>query len=255
MWKRLGELNKEFSEVKKSKKDSKKLSESIVKICNVIFFCSEFVAILLVYINFFVKMSEMGFYLLPTGKLNKKTKKSRLKNFPGGYVGSFYGNLIDNVDNVLGSYFYGRVSNDYNIPAEDVQKYILAICDFVKDMQSDIDHYVTRDRINNASFRQKLDPISKNILTRQNPLELVFEDISTFDTENPIVGSLLRELDVGRRALASDHIKNAPGTPGQDYAIQNRLNRLRDVQQPTNNYNNNNNISPPPLPPALPPCP
>ena len=63
-------------------------------------------------------------------------------------------------------------------------------------MQNDINHYVTRDRINSATFRQKLDPISKNILRRQNPLELIFEDISTFDAENPITGSLLRELDV-----------------------------------------------------------
>ena len=66
-------------------------------------------------------------------------------------------------------------------------------------MQTDINHYVTKDRINNTSFRQKLDPISKNILRRQNPLELVFEDISTFDAKNPIVGSLLKELDVGKK--------------------------------------------------------
>ena len=55
---------------------------------------------------------------------------------------------------------------------------------------------VTRDRINDVSFRQKLDPISKNILKGQNPLELVFEDISAFDAQNPIVGSLLREIDL-----------------------------------------------------------
>ena len=53
-------------------------------------------------------MSEMGFYSLPTGKLQKKTKKIRLKNFPAGYVGSFYGNLADNVDSFIGSDFYGR---------------------------------------------------------------------------------------------------------------------------------------------------
>ena len=58
---------------------------------------------------------------------------------------------------------------------------------------------MTRDRINNGSFQQKLNPISKNILRRQNPLELVFEDISTFNAENPTVGSLLREIDVGER--------------------------------------------------------
>ena len=61
---------------------------------------------------------------------------------------------------------------------------------------------MTRDRINNASFRQKLDPISKNILRSQNPVELVFEDISTFDAENPVVGSLLKELDIRKNMLS-----------------------------------------------------
>ena len=58
-------------------------------------------------------------------------------------------------------------------------------------MQADINNYMTKDRINNASFRQKLEPIKNNTLRKQNQLELVFEDISTFDAENPIVGSLL----------------------------------------------------------------
>ena len=144
-------------------------------------------------------MSEMGFHSLPTGKLHKKTKNSRLKNFPAGYVCSFYRNLADNTDNFIGSDFYRRIANDSNLPSEDVHKYILAISDFTKGIQTDINHYVTKNRINNASFREKLDPISKNILRRQNHLELVFEGVSTFDAENPIVGSLLRELDVGKK--------------------------------------------------------
>ena len=56
--------------------------------------------------------------------------------------------------------------------------------------------YVTQDRLNNASFRQKLDPISKNIFKRQNPIELVFKDISTFDAQNPKIGLLIKELDI-----------------------------------------------------------
>ena len=106
----------------------------------------------------------MGFYSLLTGKLHKKTKKSWLKNFLAGYVGSFRTNLANNVDNFLGSDFYGRIANDTDVPSKDVQKYILATSDFAKGMQTDINHQVTMDRINNASFRQKLDPISKNIL-------------------------------------------------------------------------------------------
>ena len=145
---------------------------------------------------------------MPTNKLYKKENTKRLKNFPAGYVGSFYRNLADNVDNFTGSDFYSRITADADIPREDVQKYILATSDFAKSIQTDINHYVTRDRINDESSRQKLDPISKNILRRQNPLELVFEDISKFDAENPIVGSLLREIDTKKKQSDSDFIKS-----------------------------------------------
>ena len=102
--------------------------------------------------------------------------------------------MEDNID--IGSDFYWRITADANIPREDVQKCILATSDFAKSIQTDINHYVTRDRTNDASFRQKLDPISKNILRKQNLLELVLEDISTFNAENLIVGTLLREIDL-----------------------------------------------------------
>ena len=144
-------------------------------------------------------MSDSGFFLLPTNKLYKKENTKRLKDFPAGYVGSFYRNLADNIDTT--SDFYSRIAADADIPKEDVQKYILATSDFAKSIQTDINHYVTRDRINNASFRQRLDPISKNILRRQNPLELVCEDISTFDAENPIVESLLREINIKKKTI------------------------------------------------------
>ena len=61
----------------------------------------------------------------------------------------------------------GAIADDTNIPTEDVQEYILATSDFAKGMQTNINNYVTRDGINNASFRQKLDPIKRDILRRQ----------------------------------------------------------------------------------------
>ena len=125
-------------------------------------------------------MTNTGFYLLPIKNLYKKENTKRLKNFPAGYMGNFYRNSNDRVSNVQ-SNFLSAISADTNIPKDNVQKYPLATSDFAKSMQTDINHYVTRDRINDASFRQKLDPLSKNMLRRQNPLELVFEDISTFD--------------------------------------------------------------------------
>ena len=127
------------------------------------------------------KMSDSVFFLLLANKLHEKENTKKLKNFPAGYVGSFYRNLADNIN--TNSHFYLQIAADGDIPKDDVQKYILATTDFAKSIKTDINHDV-RDRINNESFRQRLDPISKNILRRQNPLELVFEDISTFDAEN-----------------------------------------------------------------------
>ena len=77
----------------------------------------------------------------------------KLKNFLAGYVGRFYRNLADNVDNFLGSDFYEKIAIDTNIPIEYVQKYILATSGFAKEMQTNINNYVTRDMINNTSFR------------------------------------------------------------------------------------------------------
>ena len=88
-------------------------------------------------------MSDSGFFLLPTNKLYKKENTRRLKNFFAGYVGNFYRNLADNIDNFTGSDFYSRITADADIPREDVQKYILATSDYAKSIQTDIDHYVT----------------------------------------------------------------------------------------------------------------
>ena len=132
------------------------------------------------------------------------------------------------------------------------KKYILATSDFAKGMQTDINHYVTNDRIINTSFSQNLDPINKKILRRENPLRLAFEDISKCDAENPIVRSLLKELDVGKKDIASELMNKTPRPPGVDFAIRRRLDKLQDRPEPKDD-NNNFNFSPPPSPPRQPP--
>ena len=184
-------------------------------------------------------MSDSGFLLLPTNKLYKKENTRRFKNFPAGYVGRFYKYLADNIDTSFD--FYSQIAAEADIPKEDVQKYILATSDFAKSIQIDINHYVTKDRINDASFRQRLYPISKNILRRQNPLELVFEDISTFDAENPVLRSLLREIDINKKQSGIGFIKSLPSHPGKEFEIQRRLDILGGMNKNNNSNNNNNN--------------
>ena len=113
--------------------------------------------------------------------------------------------------------------------------------------------------INDASFRQKLHPISRNILRRQNPLEVVVEDVSTFDAENSIVGSLLWEIDLNNKQTGSDFIKSLPNQPGKEFEIQKRFKikiiiiKIKTYNNKSNNSNNNNNNGGdlfPPQPPA-----
>ena len=69
---------------------------------------------------------------------------------------------------------------------------------------------------------------------------------------------MLRQLDVVKKDVASDLIKKAPGPPGLDFTIQNRLNKLKE----RNETGGSNDLSPLPLlpppsflPPPLPPPP
>ena len=147
----------------------------------------------------------MAFYSSPSGRLHKKTKVERLKKIPAGYKNRFYRDLGDPYDKSFDLNFQRKIIND--APSEDVKNYLLATSDFGKGMQDDINMYVPRDRLNNASFRQKVNPIAKNVFRRKNPLELVFQDILNFGVQNPIIGSLLKELDIGKRHIASTLIK------------------------------------------------
>ena len=54
----------------------------------------------------------------------------------------------------------------------------------------------------------------------------MFEDISTFHAQNPVVGSLLQELDIGKKDLASELIKKAPRA-GIDLDLQKQLERYQ----------------------------
>ena len=65
-------------------------------------------------------MSDSGFYLLPKNKLYKKENTPRLTNLPVGYVGNFYRNLADNIDNFTGPDFYSRTAADADRPCTKI---------------------------------------------------------------------------------------------------------------------------------------
>ena len=126
-------------------------------------------------------------------------------------------------------------------PIEDVKNYLLASSDYAQEIQSDIDPYVTRGKLNKASFRRKLDPIAKNAVKKENPLELVLKDIFRFNAQNPVIGSLMREIDFGKKDTLSKLLAKAPNP--KEMKIIERLHRLR-------NFRNGSRLLPPlPSPP------
>ena len=85
----------------------------------------------------------------------KKKKKKKLPIFSSKYRSDFYQNLNDSSNQLLDSNFHKQI--DYDTPSEDVQNYLLTTSDFGKGMQDDINMWIINNKLNNASFRQKLD--------------------------------------------------------------------------------------------------
>ena len=85
--------------------------------------------------------------------------------------------------------------------SEDVTMFLLATRNFSEEIQEEVDLYVTNNRLNEASFRRRLDQISKHIITNENPIELLFKDVKHFDAKNPVIGSLIKEVDIGKKGI------------------------------------------------------
>ena len=98
--------------------------------------------------------------------------------------------------------------------------------------------YVTRGRHNQASFCRKLDPIEKSVWRTENPLALLFKDVANFDAQNPVIGSLLRELDLGKKSTNSDLIKKLL-SKALDINDTIFLQRFKKFKETSINYNYN----------------
>ena len=128
--------------------------------------------------------------------------------------------------------------------------------EFGQEVQGEIDLYVTNNRLNEASFRRKFDPILKIVIKNQNPIELLFKDLKHFDTQNPVTGNLNPEVDIGKKKDLSKFLSHAPDV--KDLELQSRLNKLRSKNEffnsgDDNNINNYPFILPSPLPQLLQP--
>ena len=139
---------------------------------------------------------------------------------------------MDNADSSFDSNFQRKTASEFT--SKNVKNYLLAISSLGQQMQEDMNIYFTRDRLNEVSFRRKLYLITKNVICRLNPFELVLM-LSTFGMQNLLIGSRIREIDTGKKDLA-DNIVNKTSN-SIDYEIELRL----QVLEKNNDSNGNNN--------------
>lgn len=122
--------------------------------------------------------------------------------------------------------------------------------------------------MNDATVRRKFDTVYQNVLRRKNPNEILFKDISKLDSQNPIIGSLLSEIESVKfkDSEIKKFLRKAPDI--KDVETKKKLDKLNcfnDARQFNNsdsdNGDNNDNVesgipsSFPPRPPPLQPSP
>ena len=98
----------------------------------------------------------MVLYLCHETEYTKK-KETKTLNLPSNFVESFYKDWLDRIDFSQDTDFQQKSINEPL--SKDVKKFLLATSDFGEEIQGELDLYITNNRLNEASFRRRLDPI------------------------------------------------------------------------------------------------
>ena len=80
-------------------------------------------------------------------------------------------------------------------------------------IQDSLDMIVTDRKFNNTSVRRVLETKYQSVMKKSNPIDAVFKDKAKFDTQNPIIGTLLTQMQSGKtksKKTIENQLKGAP---------------------------------------------
>ena len=117
-----------------------------------------------------------------------------------------------------------------------LQKYLL-VTGFLKDStQKSLDISVADGKFNNALDRRVLDIKYQSVMKKSNPIDLVLQHEVKSDMQNPIIITLLTEIQSGKaktEKAIENQLKGAPSI--KDLQIAQRLERLKQYSKRNNN--------------------
>ena len=108
----------------------------------------------------------------------------------------------------------------------------------------------TDGELNNASVRRALGTKQPLVIKKSNPIDVVFNDKAKFNTQNPIIDTLLIQIQSGKKKTGKaieNQLKGAPSI--KDLQISEGLERLKQYNKRNNNDDDN---TPPDAPPSTP---
>ena len=85
-------------------------------------------------------------------------------------------------------------------------------------------------------------------MKKSNPIDAVFKDKAKFDTQNPIIGTLLTQIQSGKtnEKVTERQLKGAPSIKDLNIAVQ--LERLKQFNRKNDNDDNDDDDDSPPPP-------
>ena len=88
---------------------------------------------------------------------------------------------------------------------EDLQKYLLATEDLNKTIEDSLQLAVTHEKLNDATavrhVSERNDPNYNFLKKNDNPLDVLYKCQARFDVQNPVIGSLLKEINRGKQTF------------------------------------------------------
>ena len=80
-----------------------------------------------------------------------------------------------------------------------LQKYLLTTWFLKNRIQDSLDMIISSDeKLSNAAVRRQLDTKFLSVTRKPNPINAVFKDQAKFDTQNPISGTLLTQIEAAK---------------------------------------------------------
>ena len=133
---------------------------------------------------------------LPFVAVRDKSKEKSIKlNLPPNYRKDVLFDQLPYLNHLQNPAIKDVIKDDI-VDNLSFQKYLFATGLLKDSIQDSLDMIVTNGKSNDTAVRRALDTRYLLRMKKSNPIDAVFKDKAKFDTQNPIIGTLLTQINL-----------------------------------------------------------